>query len=214
VSDDLAPVPEPEGASAVPSVPRRWFHRESISLAEIAVQTFSVVLGVLLALAIGQWSHDRDERKQVEAALLALRAEMESSRAEIAHSFEQIAKADAEMAESAKSAVYTAPRPCAEVPGWHGVVSPLLLDSAYQTAIATQTLAHMDFGQAQQVARVYAKQRDFQKYVDHVIDFLLQPGRVMTVDSCRYVLAGEEKVNLERLDSAYVEFLAQNKTAR
>ena len=94
------------------------------------------------------------------------------------------------------------------------MVSPLLLDSAYQTAIATQTLAHMDFGQAQQVARVYAKQRDFQKYVDHVIDFLLQPGRVMTVDSCRYVLAGEEKVNLERLDSAYVEFLAQNKTAR
>ncbi|HEX7916011.1 hypothetical protein [Rudaea sp.] len=214
MSQEPARAHERDAESGVPSAARRWFHRESISLAEIAVQTFSVVLGVLLALAIGQWSHDRDERRQVEAALLALRAEMESSRAEIAHSFEQIAKADAEMAEQAKSAASTAPRPCAEVPGWHGVVSPLLLDSAYQTAIATQTLAHMDFGQAQQVARVYAKQRDLQKYIDHVIDFLLQPGRVMTVESCRYVLAGEEKVNLEQLDSAYAEFLAQNKTAR
>jgi hypothetical protein len=214
VTGDPLPAPERNSADEALPVPRNWFHRESISLAEIAVQTFSVVLGVLLALAIGQWSHDRDERKQVEAALLALRAEMESSRAEIAHSFEQIAKADTEMAEMAKSAAFATPRPCAEVPGWHGVVSPLLLDSAYQTAIATQTLAHMDFGQAQQISRVYAKQRDFQKYIDHVIDFLLQPGRVMTVDSCRYVLAGEEKINLERLDSAYAEFLAQNKTAR
>ena len=193
---------------------RRWFHRESISLAEIAVQTFSVVLGVLLALAIGEWSHDREERKQVEAALHALRAEMEASRMEIAGSLKRIAEADADMAEKAKSADPSALRLCPETPGWKSFAVPLLLDSAYQTAIATQTLAHMDFTQAQQVARVYAKQRDFQKYVDHAIDFLLQPDRRMLVDSCRYVLAGEEKGNLERLDAAYAEFLEQNKSVR
>jgi len=214
VSHDPTPAFERGGERDSRSAARRWFHRESISLAEIAVQTFSVVLGVLLALAIGEWSRDREEHKQVEAALHALRAEMEASRAEIAHGLKQIAEADAEMAEMAKTDATHTPRLCSETPGWHGIAYPLLLDSAYQTAIATQTLAHMDFGQAQHVARVYAKQRDFQKYVDHLIEFLLQPSRLMPVDSCRYVLSGEEKNNLERLDAAYAEFLGQNKTVR
>jgi len=118
---------------------RRWFHRESISLAEIAVQTFSVVLGVLLALAIGEWSRDHEEHKQVEAALHALRAEMEASRAEIAHGLKHIAETDAEMAEKAKTDATPTPRLCSETPGWHGIAYPLLLDSAYQTAIAKNT---------------------------------------------------------------------------
>gem|GEM_PF-1509236 len=201
-------------AETVPANPtRRWFHRESISLAEIAVQTFSVVLGVLLALAIGEWSHEREEHRQVETALKALRAEIEANRAEVAKSLKYIADSDTEMAEKAKADPPSGPRSCTETPGWHGVASPLLLDSAYQTAIATQTLAHMDFNQAQQVARVYAKQREFQKYSDYLISFLL-PQRPLSVDSCRFILNNEEKGYLDRLDSTFADFLDQNKTAR
>lgn len=196
-----------------PGALRRWFHRESISLAEIAVQTFSVVLGVLLALAIGEWSREREEHKQMDAALRALRAEIEANRAEVATGLKHIADSDAEMAENAKTHPPAGPRACIETPGWHGIASPLLLDSAYQTAIATQTLAHMDFNQAQQVARVYAKQREFQKYADYTISFLL-PERPMIVDACRYILTGEEKGYLEGLDRTFGEFLAQNKAVR
>lgn len=208
MNTDPVSAPEADGGNGTASAARRWFHRESISLAEIAVQTFSVVLGVLLALAIGEWSRDREEYRQVEAALGALRAEIEANRVELAHGLKFISDSDAEMAEKAKEAASPAPRPCIETPGWHGVSYPLLLDSAYQTAIATQTLAHMDFAQAQRAARVYGKQRDFQKYIEHVIDFL-GAERPMPVESCRYVLAGEERNNLQRLDSAYAEFLEQ-----
>jgi hypothetical protein len=45
----------------------------------------------------------------------------------------------------------------------------------------------MDFNQAQQVAHVYAKQREFQKYADYTVSFLL-PQRPMSVESCRYIL--------------------------
>ncbi len=204
---------EPAAKEAPANRLRRWFHRESISLAEIAVQTFSVVLGVLLALAIGEWSRDREERKQVETALKALRAEVEANRAEVTKGLKYIADTDAEMAAKAKADPPSGPRPCVETPGWHGVASPLLLDSAYQTAIATQTLAHMDFNQAQQVARVYAKQREFQKYSEYLVSFLL-PQRPMSVESCRFVINGEEKSYLDRLDSTFAEFLDQNKTVR
>ena len=201
-------------AKAAPAnYPRRWFHRESISLAEIAVQTFSVVLGVLLALAIGEWSREREEHQQVQTALKALRAEIEANRAEVVKGLKYIADTDADMAAKAKADPPSEPRSCTETPGWHGVASPLLLDSAYQTAIATQTLAHMDFNQAQQVAVVYAKQREFQKYSDYLISFLL-PQRPMSVDSCRFILNSEEKGYLDRLDSTFADFLAQNKTAR
>jgi hypothetical protein len=194
------------------SAPHRWFHRESISIAEIAIQTFSVVLGVLLALAIGEWSKDREEHKQVEAALKALRAEIEANRAEVAVGLKHIAETDAEMAAQAQANPSPAPLPCIETPGWRGIANPLLLDSAYQTAIATQTLAHMDFNQAQQVAHVYAKQREFQKYADYTVSFLL-PQRPMSVESCRYILNREEKSMLDKLDSAFVSFLDQNKSA-
>ena len=47
------------------------FRREAISLAEIGVPTFSVVLGILLALAIDDWSKVRETRESVAAAMSA-----------------------------------------------------------------------------------------------------------------------------------------------
>ena len=204
---------EPATDASPAAARRRWFHRESISLAEIAIQTFSVVLGVLLALAIGEWSRDREERKQVEAALKAMRAEIEANRAEVAGGLKHIAETDAAMAEKEKADPSAGPRPCNQTPGFSGIAYPLLLDSAYQTAIATQTLAHMDFNQAQQVAHVYAKQREFQKYADFTESYLL-PERPMPLEACRYILNREERSMLEKLDSAFAGFLDQNKTAR
>jgi hypothetical protein len=204
--------PAAERDNATPVVPRRrWFHRESISLAEVAVQTFAVVLGILLALAIGEWSKDREERQQVTAAVRALRAEVESNRAEIANALKHIAQSDAEMADKAKSATSSEPRPCTETPGWHGLAYPLLLDTAYQTAIGTQILAHMDFDRAQIVAHVYGEQHVFQKYLDHAVDFTAT-GKPMTVESCRYVIAREEKAMLDKLDAAYTTFLDKTKS--
>lgn len=50
------------------------------TLARVAVEVFSIVLGVLLALAVSEWQEQRNTVQRVDAALLNLRHELDSNR--------------------------------------------------------------------------------------------------------------------------------------
>lgn len=173
----------------------------------MAVQVFSVVLGVLLALWIGDWAKERETAGQVAMAVKALRSEIAANRTEVTRVIADVTGKDAEMAKAETAA--GPEMPCNAYPSWSGIGSPLLLDAAYQTAIATQVLAHMDFPAAQRIAVVYAKQREFIGYLASLTGFLNQ-AHPTALSACRHMIGTEEKTNLERLDSAYAEFLAKS----
>ena len=49
------------------------------TLARAGLEVFSIVLGVLLALAVSEWQEDKHNRERTAAALLSVRAELEGN---------------------------------------------------------------------------------------------------------------------------------------
>jgi len=158
---------EDQREQQAPPARRRWrfLRYEAISLGDVVLQIFSVVVGILLALFINNWSLARQERATVSTAMAAIRAELAANRLALrAHSAQMFDMAK-RTAASAKNADQP-PRRCYEWDEWRGIGGLNLVDAAYQAAIATQALAHMPFEQASRVAQAYGWQRYFQKGFD------------------------------------------------
>ena len=49
------------------------------TLARAGIEVFSIVLGVLLALAVSEWQEDKHHQERTAAALLSVRAELEGN---------------------------------------------------------------------------------------------------------------------------------------
>lgn len=58
----------PESEDVRVAARRTWFRRESISLGDVVLQLFVVVLGILLALAIDDWKKSRETAQHASAA--------------------------------------------------------------------------------------------------------------------------------------------------
>lgn len=143
----------------------RWLRFEAISLGDVVLQILSVVVGILLALFIDNWSTERQQRATVETAMDAIRAELSENRVALRAHAARMADMAKRTQVSAKNANQP-PRRCYEWEEWRGIGGLNLVDAAYQTAIATQALAHMPFAQASQVSQTYGWQRYFQKGFD------------------------------------------------
>lgn len=83
---------------------------------------------------------------------------------------------------------------------------PILLDAAWQTTLATHALVSMDFATAQDLARVYGKQRQLGEYTDMIMSMLVQV-RSVAVGSCRSMLDEERRwlANLEQDHAAFLD---------
>lgn len=150
-----------------------WLRREGIDLGDAIVQFFSVLLGVLLALLISQWTNHRQQEARARAtlrqqqatvneAMHAIRVELAGNRTSLHDSVAQL-YASAERMYAARGQGETSPRPCYV---WDGFgegkgIFVNLTNAAYRTAIATQAMAHMTFRQAHVVAEVYGGQHVF-----------------------------------------------------
>ncbi|HEX5122049.1 MAG TPA: hypothetical protein VFV97_02295 [Rhodanobacteraceae bacterium] len=194
------------GDSASAAAPRRsMFRREAISVAELGVQTFAVVLGILLALAIDGWRKDRETHESVAAAMSAVRAELQANDREITQTDERLHKLVDALKVDEKTAA-TAPKPCNEYDNWNGIGVPVLLDAAWQTTIATQVFAHTDFARAEKIAEAYGRQ---QLYIDQrarVVDLLLR-AEPLPVGFCRGVVEELAALN-DNAEVAYASAIA------
>ena len=188
--------------SAGPAPARRsWFHRESISVAELGVQTFAVVLGILLALAIDDWRKERETRESTAAAMSAVRAELESNHEQVAESHERLHALVDALANDEKAGAGAEKKPCNEYKDWDGIGVPVLLDAAYQTTIATDVFAHTDFSRAQSIAQAYGLQHIYLNERDRVVDLLLR-AQPLPIGFCRGVVDELATLN-DKAEAAY-----------
>jgi type II secretory pathway pseudopilin PulG len=187
------------------AAPRRsMFRREAISIAELGVQTFAVVLGILLALAIDGWRKDRETRESVTAAMSAVHAELAANNAQITQTDARLHKLVDALGADEKTAAPE--KPCNEYENWNGIGLPVLLDAAYQTTIATQAFAHTDFARAQTIAQAYGLQRLYIDERAHVVDLLLR-AQPLPVGFCRGVVEELTMLN-DNTEAAYAKALA------
>lgn len=198
-----------EGPPAPAKRPSRWLRYEAISLGDVALQISSVVVGILLALFIDDWSTGRQQRATVDAALAAIRVELAANRvavrAHAARMFEMAKRTQ----ESAKNA-HQPPRRCYEWDQWRGIGGLNLVDAAYQTAIATQALAHMPFAQASQVSQTYGWQRYFQKGFE--LNGTLLMGNAQSLEFCVDIIQGIGHDDLQ-LDAEYARLIGADNAA-
>jgi len=188
---------------AAGAAPRRsMFRREAISVAELGVQTFAVVLGILRALAIDDWKKARETAQNVADAMKSVSTELAANQSEMHAQYEHLRGLTAALTKLPADAPA---KPCNEYEGWNGAGIPVLLDAAYDTAIATQAFAHMDFHNAQAVAEAYGRQRMYIVAHGKLLDLLMR-GQPMPVGFCRGIV--EELGNFAgTVDSAYARAL-------
>ncbi|MFI4970157.1 MAG: hypothetical protein ACHP7D_08110 [Lysobacterales bacterium] len=181
------PEEQHEDNSAAGAPRRAWFHRETISLAEVAVQVFSVVLGILLALGIGNWSEGRESARKIGEAQTAIRAEIQANRARL----QQTVAYQADLAKAVRAAITSAtpPRRCTDVASWRGMQTALLLHSAYDNAIAAGVFTSMPLADGQTIASVYAWQQRYLTYSDKSLDWMVMKFMDESAAGCAGVLS-------------------------
>lgn len=147
------------------------FRREPINPGEVLVEILAVVLGVLIALAIDRWHEGVREQQIVDSALLSIRSELDRNGLEAQeHTAHLAAMAEAMQASNGENPQQL---PCMGYEGWAGIQLPMLLDTAYEVAIATQALAKMPYQQASQIGAAYGAQRYMQNLYDKAGELML-----------------------------------------
>lgn len=151
----------------------RWLRREAIDLGDMVVQIVGVVVGILLALLINNWSTQRQQQAAVTEAMHAIRAELAANRVQLRRNAAYLFAMTKAMQDSPANKNQP-PRTCGAWDQWSGTRGANLIDAAYQTAIATQALANMPFKQAILVSQTYGWQHFFQKEIDFQINMLFR----------------------------------------
>lgn len=214
----------PESPPPPPPLRKRvgWLRREGIDLGDAIVQFFSVLLGVLLALLISQWTNHRQQEAKAREAMLqqqatvneamqAIRVELAGNRANLHDSVAQL-YASVKRMYAARSQHEGSPQPCYL---WEGFgqgrgIFVNLTTAAYQTAIATQAMAHMTFTQAHLVAEVYGGQQVFETGTSVMRNKILA-GTPQKLGLC---MGWMEALGLteQSLNDAYTKLIGPDKT--
>ena len=160
-----------------PAAPRApWFRREPINLGEVVVEGAAVLLGVLGALAIDDWRERHQDGRTLAAARVSIAAELRKNAQRLE---DHAGKADrAAQAMARASGLQADDRACTGYPGWSGAQMPMLDDTAYQVAIATQAFAKMPYAQAGRIGEAYGHQRQLAEMHRKAGDMLLLPQAV------------------------------------
>jgi hypothetical protein len=129
-------------------------------LEKLALETFSVVLGIVLALGANAWHDARVHRQSACEALRVIRSELASNdstlRAKLPY---HTAMRDSLAALLARTHGAVVPTGLRAIDNWSGLQPSPLLDDAWQTARATQDLQYLPYPVAVGISRTYAMQQ-------------------------------------------------------
>src|ERR1700757_4259416 len=138
-----------------PDSSKRWLRLGHLSLSDLLVETFSVLLGVLLALLINNQVQERQTRHKVTEAQASIRAELQADRKRLVTLADYYHDINGRL-DAADKAQHPYAN-CDDVPGWHGLITPLLVRAAYDTAAGSGVFADMKFDETSRIAGVYAE---------------------------------------------------------
>ena len=177
---------------------QRIFKKEEISWAALALEVFSVTLSVLVALAIGDWHEERQQRKQAEQALQGIAAECESNQRNLERRLAYYTTVRDGLQR--KIEAQGADAPALPVKGWKGLYPVLLRNSAYRTAVATDAFSHMEFSLADAISRIYALHEFYVLFLDKTLDQMLA-GRLQSAGALQNMMQELISITQDGIDS-------------
>lgn len=116
------------------------------TLKQMAVEVFSIVLGVLLALAVSEWQESRNNREKAAVALANIRAELQNN----LDLLEIIHPGNAEVVESISSEQSENPEDAKVIPGVQ------MRSSAWQTLATTGLSNFVEYDLLIKLSQLYA----------------------------------------------------------
>lgn len=126
----------------------------------LAVETISVVLGVILALAANAWHDDRAHAADAQEAMTAIRNELAINDSvlhlKLVYHREML---DSLKALLARTKTRDVPGGLRAIKNWSGLQPSQLLDDAWQTARATQAIQYVPYNVVVLLSRTYAMQQ-------------------------------------------------------
>jgi hypothetical protein len=162
--------------TSAPPPQRRWLRLGHLELSDLLVETFSVLLGVLLALAINAWVQARQTQHKLAEAQASIREELIADRERVVIS----ANYYHHLNEAIDAALKTAQPPqfCDKLPEWHGLITPLFVRAAYDTAASSGIFVEMNFEATRRIASLYAELSRYETFYGKVEDWLGQSAAV------------------------------------
>jgi len=136
-------------------------------LSKALFESALIVFSILLALAINEWKENRDNQRLASQALANFEREIQENSGRVERSFPY----HSHLSEAFKGA-----RSLTEVEGWHGISSPMLQDTAWQTALATNAFGQIRYETVSALSRVYTSQKSLEKVADDVVASLVNQG--------------------------------------
>jgi len=151
---------------------RRWLSLGQLELSDLLVETFSVLLGVLLALAINAWVQARQTQHRLDEARSSIREELLADRKRIVASADYYHRIN-QAIDTALKAKHP-PQHCNDLSEWTGLITPLFVRAAYDTAASSGIFAEMNFEDTRRIARLYAELARYEAFSGKVEDWMGQ----------------------------------------
>ena len=158
------------------------------SIKAYLVHLSMVVFGILIALGLDGWRESRREHTLVEHSIAAMRIEIEANKEQLQRALdgsEKVRDALRKVIEVIEAAIQRKQRK--QTTAIHGSErygfnfdAPTLTAGAWQAAIATQALAHMDYMKAQLWSSLYADQDDLRTFQNELVSVV---GRFFVMGS-------------------------------
>jgi hypothetical protein len=123
------------------------------------VESAFVVASILMALAVDEYSQNRDYADLADQSLRIFEREINQNRARV----EDVAPYHQGIRQLLGQMRATTPAAMDSRPVMEGLTVPVLLDTAWETALATGAMAHMDFEIVSALSLTYSIQKDFEE---------------------------------------------------
>ncbi|HWM95189.1 MAG TPA: hypothetical protein VN493_30825 [Thermoanaerobaculia bacterium] len=128
---------------------------------QIGIETFFVITGVLLALAVDEWRQGRRDQQLVDLSIRNIREEIDSNRKEVRRALQHHQELLALGEERPKGVDF-------------GTKPAIIRNNAWEAAQASQAAAKMDFTLVAAISKMEEAQDTYQKLVGSALPLVYQ----------------------------------------
>lgn len=184
--------------------------RKPAWLAEVLVQSVMIVLSILLALWVDEWKQQHAERQLAAVSLSNFLHEVQQNQARLDDILPYHRGVRAMVKELETQHGIRTPADFESAVGVDGLRPPFLLATAWQTAVATGALQHIDYETVSALSLTYTLQDRFREESRTGIQSVLQasnfqPGHAQVALRSADIFLDDVVANEEELRATYAQ---------
>lgn len=152
--------------------PPKLEHRR-ITFGHLILEAAMIMFSILVALSLESWHEQRKHKTIAQDALAKIRAELARNVDEIG---KVISKQKAAIEELTRIEEIIKSKKKSNIQMQTGLEAPVLSRAAWDSAMATQALAYMDFDTVLSLSEIYNSQKWMERLEDQMVRIVMDPS--------------------------------------